>query len=106
MTFNYSEEQIAEIESIGMTVEDFGRIITNLKTDFGVLYDEVIKAVRSMCDCISDAFEKMKELVERMVEDIQTVEIRQQYKIVKRIGNKNYCVYLNNKKLYRARSNI
>lgn len=106
MTFNYSEQQIAEIESIGMTVEDFDRILTNLNTAFGVWYDEVIKAVRSMCYCISDAWEKMKELVDCMVEDIQTVEIRQQYKIVKRLGNENYYVYLNKNKLYRARSNI
>lgn len=105
MTFDYLEEQIAQIESIGMTVEDFDRILTNLNT-FGVWCDEVIKAVRIMCDCISDAREKMKELVNRMVEDIQTVEIRQQYKIVKRLGNENYCVYQNNNKLYRARSNI
>lgn len=106
MTFNYSEEQIAEIESIGMTVEDFDRILTNLSTAFGMWYDEVIKALRSLCNYISDAWEQMKELVDRTVEDIQTVEIRQQYKIVKRLGNANYCVYLNNNKLYRARSNI
>lgn len=106
MTFNYSEEQIAEIESIGMTVEDFDRILTNLSTSFGAWYDEVIKALRSLCNYISDAWEQMKELVDRTVEDIQTVEIRQQYKIVKRLGNANYCVYLNNNKLYRARSNI
>lgn len=106
MTFNYSEQQIAEIESIGMTVEEFDKILTYYSTAFGMWYEKVMEAVRSLCNCISDAWEQMKELVDRMVEDIQTVEIRQQYKIVKRLGNKNYCVYLNNNKLYRARSNI
>ena len=106
MTFNYSEQQIAEIESIGMTVEEFDKILTYYSTAFGMWYEKVMEAVRSLCACIYDAWEPIKELVDRMVEDIQTVEIRQQYKIVKRLGNKNYCVYLNNNKLYRARSNI
>lgn len=106
MTFNYSEEQIAEIESIGMTVEDFDRILTDLSTAFGMWYEKVMEIVRSMCGCFSDAWEQMKELIDRMTEDIQTVEVKQQYKIVKRLGNENYCVYLNNNKFYKARSNI
>ena len=106
MTFNYSEQQVLEIESIGMTVEDFDRILTNLNTAFGVWYDEAIKAVRSMCDCISDTWEQMKELIDRITEDIQTVEVKQQYRFVKTLGYSDYVVYLNNKKLYRARSNI
>lgn len=106
MTFNYSEQQIAEIESIGMTVEEFDKILTYYSTAFGMWYEKVMEAVRSLCNYISDAWEQMKELVDRTVEDIQTVEVKQQYKIVKRLGNENYCVYLNNNKLYRARSNI
>ena len=106
MTFNYSEEQIAEIESIGMSVEDFDRILTQFSTAFGIWYEKVMEIARSMCDCISEEWEQMKELVDRMVEDIHTVEIKQKYKIVKRLGNENYCIYLNNNKLYRARSNI
>lgn len=106
MTFNYSEQQKLEIESIGMTVEEFDRILTYYNTAFGMWYEKVMESVKNMCDCIYDAGKQMKELVDRMVEDIQTVEIKQQYKIVKRLGNANYCVYLNNNKLYKARSNI
>lgn len=106
MTFNYSEEQIVEIESIEMTVEDFDRILTHFSTKFGMCYEKVSEIVHSLCNHISDSLEQVKELFGQFVEDIHTVKVKQQYKIVKRLGNANYCIYLNNNKLYRARSNI
>lgn len=106
MTFNYSEEQIMEIESLGISVEDFDRILSDLSTALGMWYEKVMEIVRNMCDCFSDVWERIKELIDRMTKDIQTVEVKQQYKIVKCLGNTNYCVYLNNNKIYRARSNI
>lgn len=106
MTFNYSEEQIAEIESLGLTVEQFDRILSDISQKFGLLYEKVIEIVRSMCGCISDAWEQMKELIDRMEKDIQTVEVKHQYRFIKTIGYSDYVVYLNDKKLYRARSNI
>ena len=110
MTFNYSEDQIveieSEIESIEMTVEDFDRILTHFSTNFDRCYEKVVETVQSLCNYVSDALDQVKELFGRMTEDIQTVEVKQQYKVVKRLGNAKYYIYLKNNKIYRVRSNI
>ena len=106
MTFNYSEQQIAEIESLGISVYDFNLILMNMSNAFGMWYEKVMEVVHSICDCISDVWERLRGLIDRMAEDVKLVEVKQQYKIVKRLGNADYCVYINDKKLYKARSNI
>lgn len=103
---NYTEQQIMEIESLGISIEQFDSILTAFNTAFGIWYTEVMEAIRNMCESLSDTFQELKELIYSVTDDIKTVEVKQQYKIVKRLGNENYCVYLNNKKIYRTRNNI
>ncbi len=85
----YTEEMKHQINSMGMEVVEFKRMVKNLEEIFISISKNVLEIVKQLWNEIKKGLE---------------LPPKQRYKFVKTLGIKNYEVFFQRNQIYRARS--
>lgn len=97
MTFEYTETMIQQIESVGLTVEHFDDIFSDMILWLQKSVEEIFAIIKDMCGTAAEALSGFAEAIKK-------VEPRHRYKIVKKLGVENYEVFFKCRTIHRTRS--